>query len=101
MTIDRGTRSAHHDTFCRDHLPPQAGWPELIFELPELRYPQRLNAAVELLDAVIARLGADRPCLHAADGTTWSYGEVRARVDAVAHVLVTELGLVPGNRVLL
>ena len=42
--------SAHVDTFARDHLPPPEDWPELRFDLPELRYPARLNCAVELLD---------------------------------------------------
>ena len=93
--------SGHVDTFCRDHLPPQEQWPELRFDLPELQYPTRLNAAVELLDATIARYGGDRPCLHAPGEPTWSYDDLRATADRVAHVLVEELGVVPGNRVLL
>jgi 2-aminobenzoate-CoA ligase len=101
MTVDSETRSAHIDTFCQEHLPPRDSWPELVFELPELRYPARLNCAVELIDAVIAEHGADRPCLRSPGGESWTYGEVAARVDGVAHVLVDELGVVPGNRVLL
>jgi 2-aminobenzoate-CoA ligase len=94
--------SAHLDTFCRDALPPAEQWPDLLFPLPELAYPDRLNCATALLDDVIARHGADRRCLVSAeDGTTWTYGELRKHADAVAHVLVEELGLVPGNRVLL
>lgn len=42
--------TAHADTFVRDHLPPVAQWPQFLLELPELRYPARLNCAVELLD---------------------------------------------------
>ena len=42
--------AVHVDTFVRDHLPPVAQWPEFLFELPTLRYPARLNCAVELLD---------------------------------------------------
>ena len=49
--------SAHTDTFCRDNLPPADQWPELRFDLPELRYPDRLNCAEALLDATVARLG--------------------------------------------
>ncbi|HEX3589163.1 MAG TPA: AMP-binding protein [Pseudonocardiaceae bacterium] len=101
MTIDSETRSAHIDTFCRDHLPPRDTWPELIFELPELHYPARLNCAAELLDAVIERLGADRPCLRSPGGPDWTYGQVREHADAIAHVLVDDFGIVPGNRVLL
>ncbi|MFI5977245.1 AMP-binding protein [Streptomyces sp. NPDC051452] len=89
--------SAHVDTFARDHLPPPHEWPELRFDLPELRYPDRLNCAAELL----AGGAPDRPVFHTADGPTWTYGELRGHVDRIAHVLTGELGVVPGNRVLL
>jgi 2-aminobenzoate-CoA ligase len=89
-------RSAHVDPFCRDHLPPPQLWPELVFDLPELSYPDRLNAAVALLGAA-----SDRPALLTPDGTRWSYGDLRDTVDRYAHVLTTEFGIVPGNRVLL
>jgi 2-aminobenzoate-CoA ligase len=92
--------SAHVDTFSADSLPPRALWPDLVFDLPELQYPERLNCATELLDRTIDRLGGDRPCLIAGDGTSWTYAEVQARAHAVAHVL-GDLGLVPGGRVLL
>jgi 2-aminobenzoate-CoA ligase len=91
--------SAHVDTFCRDRLPPEETWPRLLFDLPELQYPDRLNCAAELVDGTIARFGGDRPCLVTA-AETWSYADVRKRADQIAHVLTTELGLVPGNRVL-
>jgi 2-aminobenzoate-CoA ligase len=112
--------SAHLDTFCRDRLPAPDQWPEFRFDLPELHYPERLNCAVELLDATAARDGADRPCLHSAGGTgaggtgaggtgaggtgpsgTWTYGEVVRRTNQLAQVLTEDFGLRPGNRVLL
>jgi 2-aminobenzoate-CoA ligase len=92
--------SAHVDTFCRDSLPPADQWPRLLFELPELAYPGRLNCAQALLDETIDRLGPDRRCL-VSPTETWTYGEVLHRASAVAQVLVEDLGLVPGNRVLL
>jgi 2-aminobenzoate-CoA ligase len=95
------TTSAHVDTFARDSLPPADQWPTLEFTLPELQYPDRLNAATWLLDDTAARLGADRPALHAPDGTTWTYGDLQRRANQVAQVLTEDLGLVPGNRVLL
>jgi 2-aminobenzoate-CoA ligase len=104
MAIGGGARlgrSAHVDTFCRDNLPPRDSWPELIFELPEVRYPERLNCAYELLDAVIARRGGGRRCLLTPQGDVWSYADLLRTVDQVAWVLTSELGLVPGNRVLL
>ena len=44
------TASAHVDTFARDNLPPREQWPEFLFDLPELQYPERLNCVTELLD---------------------------------------------------
>ncbi|GHE75713.1 acetyl-CoA synthetase [Amycolatopsis deserti] len=93
--------SAHADTFCRDNLPPRHLWPEFLEELPELRYPPRLNCGVELLDAVIERFGPDRPCLLTPDGETWTYGQLRDQVDRLAWVLTEQLGVIPGHRVLL
>jgi 2-aminobenzoate-CoA ligase len=93
--------SAHLDTFTRDSLPPAELWPTLEFTLPELQFPERLNAGVWLLDDTIDRLGADRVALRTPDGATWTYGEVRRRADQVAQVLVEDFGLVPGQRVLL
>ncbi|MEU4803957.1 AMP-binding protein [Actinosynnema sp. NPDC023587] len=93
-------RSAHVDTFCRDHLPPPEQQPEFVFDLPELHYPDRLNCAEVLLDGAIRRFGADRPCLRTAE-ETWTYGELAARSNRIAHVLVDDLGLRPGNRVML
>ena len=93
--------TAHVDTFCRDRLPPFEDWPDLLFELPELQYPAQLNCAVELLDAVIAQHGADRPCLLSPDGPAWTYADLLRRSNQLARVLVHEHGVVPGNRVLL
>ncbi len=92
--------SAHVDTFCRDNLPPDGLWPDFRFTLPGLQYPERLNGAVELLDATVAARGGGRPCLLSENGT-WSYDDVQRIANQVAWVLVDELGMVPGNRVLL
>ena len=72
-----------------------------MLDLGPLDYGDRLNCATELLDATIDRLGPDRPCLRSPDGTVWTYGELRAHANRIAAVLVDDLGLVPGNRVLL
>ncbi|MFI1224620.1 MULTISPECIES: AMP-binding protein [unclassified Streptomyces] len=92
---------AHIDTFTRDHLPPPEQWPELLLDDPAPRYPDRLNCGHELLDRTVAERGADRPALRSGDGGVWSYGELRETVDRIAHVLTDDLGVVPGNRVLL
>lgn len=93
--------SAHADTFARDHLPPVEQWPTLEFTLPELKYPDSLNAAAALIDDAVERFGPDRPALLTPDGTRWTYGELQTRANQVAQVLTEDLGLVPGNRVLL
>lgn len=93
--------SAHVDTFTRDHLPPADTWPALEFTLPELRYPERLNAAAVLIDDAVEQYGADRPALRTPDGTVWTYGQLQQRSNQVAQVLTEDLGVVPGNRVLL
>ncbi|MGH8876845.1 MAG: AMP-binding protein [Stackebrandtia sp.] len=92
--------SSHIDTFTRDNLPPHDQWPEFRFDLPELRYPERLNCAKALLHDTIDRLGPDRRCLLT-DRSEWTYGELRTLVSRLAHVLVDDYGVVPGNRVLL
>lgn len=92
--------SAHVDTFARDHLPPEDQWPRLSFELPSLQYPDRLNCGAALLDRALAAAGRDKPAILQGD-RAWSYGELAARADRIAHVLVDDLGVVPGARVLL
>ncbi|RAX44067.1 2-aminobenzoate-CoA ligase [Arthrobacter sp. AQ5-06] len=93
--------SAHVDTFTRDHLPPVETWPVLEFTLPELQYPEQLNAAAVLIDDAVAQHGAGRPALRTPDGTIWSYGELLLRSNQVAQVLTEDYGVVPGNRVML
>ncbi|WP_043732279.1 AMP-binding protein [Kutzneria sp. 744] len=93
-------RSAHVDTFCRDHLPPADAWPDLVFDRPELHYPEWLNCADALLDDTVRRLGPDRPCLRTETGT-WTYGDLLGAANRAAHVLTDHFGLKPGNRVLL
>ncbi len=92
--------SAHIDRFVLDHLPPQEQQPDFIFERPELAYPDRLNAAAELLRRALAAGGPEGRALIDHDlQLSWS------RVDMIssrmARVLVDDMGLVPGNRVLL
>ncbi|WP_394618530.1 AMP-binding protein [Lentzea sp. JNUCC 0626] len=89
------------DTFTRDHLPPSALWPTIEFTTPELTYPERLNAAVELIDVPVAAFGPDRSALRTPAGEVWTYGELRTRANQIAEVLTEDLGLVAGQRVLL
>lgn len=93
--------SAHQDTFTRDHLPPRDSWPTFEFTVPEVQYPERLNAATELITRVSGEFGADRPALHAPGLPSWSYGELLHRSNQIAQVLSEDLGVVPGNRIML
>ncbi|HZS82992.1 MAG TPA: AMP-binding protein [Stellaceae bacterium] len=94
--------SAYPDSFARDHLPPPALWPVMDGAgLPELAYPKRMNAAVELLDRMVEAGFGDRPCIRAADGEIWSYAALLDKANRIAGILVAEMGLRPGNRVLL
>jgi 2-aminobenzoate-CoA ligase len=93
--------SAHVDSFTRRHLPAPEALPEFLFDLPELQLPPRLNVATELLDRRVHAGQGDRPCIIGDDGTVWTYAELQARANRIARVLVHDMGLVPGNRVLL
>lgn len=97
-------RTAHLDTFARDNLPPRSQWPELVFERPELQYPERANCAAALLDAMVAAGHGERPALWApVDGkpVACTYRQLLARANRIARALTDDLGLVPGKRVLL
>ena len=92
--------SAHVDTFAAEHLPPADQQPEFHFDLPGLQFPERLNCATELLDRHVAAGRGERMCLRA-PGVRWTYADLQERVNRIANVLVHEMGVVPGNRVLL
>jgi 2-aminobenzoate-CoA ligase len=96
--------TAHVDTFARDHLPPENQWPVLLLDNPDVAYPARVNCAAELLDRAIEAGHGDRPAVWSdINGTphATSYFQLRELVDRSAHVLVEDMGLQPGNRVLL
>ena len=93
-------RSGLTDTFARDHLPPTEQWPEFLFELPELQFAPRLNCAAELLDRAIERGWGERICVLG-EGVSWTYAQLLAQANRIARVLVEDMGLVSGNRVLL
>ena len=96
-----GVPSAHVDGFARDMLPPRDQWPALDYGgIPELAYPDYLNVAAALLDGAVARGWGTRVAFHS-PGATVTYAELLERSNRIAHVLVDECGLVPGNRVLL
>jgi len=92
--------TAHVDLFARARLPAAELCPEFLFELPELRYPEVLNCGVALLDDAVAEGHGPRVALYS-DSGNWTYAELLERTNRIANVLVADLGVVPGNRVLL
>jgi 2-aminobenzoate-CoA ligase len=93
-------KSGHVDTFARDNLPPRAQWPEFKFDLPELQYPERLNCVTAWVDRWVETGQGDRPCLLS-PSESLTYAQLNERVNRIANVLTRDLGLKPGNRVLL
>ena len=94
--------SAHVDTFSRDGLPPLDQWPVMHWDHPRYSYPSQMNAGVRLLDDGVSAGWGDRACMVAADGSaSLTYGEMLGLSNGIANVLVDDLGLLPGNRVLL
>lgn len=90
--------TGHVDTFTRDNLPPSDQFPDLL--LGGFAYPERLNAAVELTDAMVARGFGDRTALIG-NGRRRTYKELSDWTNRLAHALVDDLGVKPGNRVLI
>jgi 2-aminobenzoate-CoA ligase len=85
-----------YDSFVKDRLPPPELLPEFCFERPELQYPERLNAAAELLKGG----NAYSPAV-VNDHGSWTYADLDDFSGRIARLLVDEEGLIPGNRVLL
>ena len=84
------------DSFVRDRLPSPELLPEFRFDLPELDYPERLNAAAELLKG-----GAADALAIINEHGRWTYGDLDDFSGRIARLLVDEHDLIPGNRVLL
>jgi 2-aminobenzoate-CoA ligase len=92
--------SAHVDSFARDNLPPTAQWPDLFLDRSEFQYPEYLNAAVELTDRMVEKGFGDRTALIG-NGRRRTYKELTDWSNRLAHALVEDFGVKPGNRVLL
>jgi 2-aminobenzoate-CoA ligase len=95
-----GAPSAQTDRFVHDRLPPRDQWPDLRYDRPELQIPDAANLVATLLGGAHARGWGERPLLRSPTRTL-SYAQAEAEVNRIARVLTGELGLVPGNRVLL
>jgi len=92
--------SAHVDTFARDHLPPADEWPDLLLNDPIFQYPDHVNVATELTDRMVERGFGDHIALIG-NGRVRTYKELTDWSNRIAHVLVEDYGVEPGNRILI
>lgn len=90
--------TGHVDSFARDSLPPADQWPE--FRMAGFDYPDYMNAAVELTDRMVERGFGDNVALIG-NGRQRTYKELTDWSNRLAHVLVEDYGVKPGNRVLI
>ncbi|MFY9183214.1 MAG: AMP-binding protein [Limnohabitans sp.] len=100
--------SSHTDTFARDRLPPKDQLPVFMADRPELDYPDQINCAVELVDRHVSEGRGSRIALHGVSDFnkgggdfSWTYAQLQDKSNRIAQVLTLDMGLVPGNRILL
>ena len=100
--------SHHQDTFTRDRLPPLEQWPVFVWDRPEVQYPEVINCAAELVDRHVREGRGHRVAVHGVQDFetgegdfSWTYQVLQDKVHRIARVLTEDMGLVPGNRVLL
>ena len=91
-------RSAHVDTFTRDNLPPTHKWPDIV--LAGFDYPEELNAGVELTDRMVAGGFGDHVALIG-NGRRRTYKELSDWTNRIAHALIEDFSIKPGNRILI
>jgi 2-aminobenzoate-CoA ligase len=92
--------TGHVDTFARDNLPPAELWPDLLLDRPEFQYPEYLNVGVELTDRMVEKGFGDHTALIG-NGRRRTYKELTDWSNRLAHALVEDFGVKPGNRVLI
>jgi 2-aminobenzoate-CoA ligase len=97
MALQSLGRSGHSDTFTRDNLPPSQQWP--VIALNGFDYPEELNAAVELTDTMVKRGFGDHVALIG-NGRRRTYKELSDWTNRIAHALVEDFAIKPGNRIL-
>ncbi len=92
--------SAHSDKFVAEHLPAESAQPQFLFDLPELCYPDKLNVAAKILDRQIEQGNGSRIALIT-DEEIWDYQKLYDTMNQICHMLVDDMKIISGNRVLL
>lgn len=91
----------YEDNFAHDHLPSPDLQPDYLFlDLPQFGHPEMLNCVDRLLDSHIRQGRGDNPCIRTFE-TIWTYNDLYEKANQLAHVLIDDLGLKSGNRVLI
>lgn len=90
----------YQDNFAHDNLPPSEFQPDYIYDLPQFQQPEMLNCVERLLDYHVESGHGDAVCLRTFE-RSWTYRELFEKANQIAHVLIDDLGLQSGNRVLL
>ena len=90
--------TGHLDTFTRDRLPSDDALP--VFDLTGFDYPDWVNVAVELTDRMVEKGFGDHVALIG-NGRSRTYKELSDWSNRIAHALVQDYGVQPGNRVLI
>lgn len=91
----------YKDIFTQKNLPSLDLQPDYIFsDLLHFQHPDMLNCVAKLLDNHIKEGRGNNNCIKTFD-TSWTYQDLYEKANQIAHVLVDDLDLQPGNRVLL
>ncbi|MBP9793161.1 MAG: AMP-binding protein [Flavobacterium sp.] len=91
----------YENNFAPNSLPNLELQPDYTFlDLPQFHQPERLNCVAKLLDNHIAEGRGNNICIRTFEAT-WTYQDLYEKANQIAHVLVDDLGLKSGNRVLI
>lgn len=89
------------DNFAHESLPGIELQPDYFFlDQPQFIRPEMMNCVNILLDNHIKEGRGNNICIRTFE-ETWTYNDLYEKANKIAHVLVDDLGLVSGNRVLL
>ena len=89
--------TAHVDSFARDNLPAADQLPDFLLE--DFPYPEYVNIGVALTGAMVEKGFGDNTALIG-NGRQRTYKELDDWTNRLAHALVEDYGVKPGNRVL-
>lgn len=90
----------YEDNFAQDSLPKIDLQPNYLLDLPQFQYAEMGNCVERFLDFHIQNGKGNAICIRTFT-ETWTYNDLYEKSNQIAHVLVDDLGLQSGNRVLL